>query len=168
MLRPLIALTALLLAPAAVAAPPAEPARIVIEGMPGWMAGTWMMEHGSDWAEEVWTAPRGGMMLGMGRSGFGPDVQVWESLRIEKGPDGRLGYVAQVKGGTLVRFPMATFSDAAIEFANPAHDYPQRIRYWREGQLLMAETAMLDGSRAERWNFRPVATAAPELERQSP
>ncbi|MBH0014602.1 hypothetical protein I6F66_21375, partial [Pseudoalteromonas sp. NZS100_1] len=42
-----------------------------------------------------------------------------------------------------------------ISFANPDHDYPQRIRYWREGRLLMAETAMMDGSNAQNWTYAP-------------
>ena len=46
--------------------------------------------------------------------------------------------------------------DEAIEFANPANDYPQRIRYWRQGKLLMAEISQIDGSKAVRWNYRPV------------
>ncbi|MEP7221027.1 MAG: DUF6265 family protein [Novosphingobium sp.] len=126
--------------------------------LPEWLRGTWAMEHGSAWAEEVWTAPRGGMMLGLGREGFGPDVKSWESVRIQRKPDGSLSYYAQPKGGAVVEFPMAVASDSAIEFANAAHDFPQRIRYWREGQLLMAEISRMDGSDAVRFNYRPVAT----------
>ena len=43
-----------------------------------------------------------------------------------------------------------------IEFSNPAHDYPQRIRYWREGDTLHAEIALLDGSRAVQWSYAPM------------
>jgi hypothetical protein len=128
--------------------------------LPEWLHGTWAMEHGSSWAEEVWTAPRGGMMLGIGREGFGPDVNSWESVRIQRKPNGTLSYYAQLKGGAAVEFPMALSSDAAIEFANAAHDFPQRIRYWREGQLLMAEVSRMDGSDAVRSNYRPVATGS--------
>jgi hypothetical protein len=44
-----------------------------------------------------------------------------------------------------------------IIFANPAHDYPQRIRYWREGRLLMAETSKMDGSETQSWTYSPAA-----------
>ncbi|WP_278373411.1 hypothetical protein [Sphingobium xenophagum] len=43
-----------------------------------------------------------------------------------------------------------------ISFANPDHDYPQRIRYWREGRLLMAETAKMDGSQTQSWTYAPM------------
>ncbi len=39
-------------------------------------------------------------------------------------------------------------------FANAAHDYPQRIRYWREGETLNAEISLLDGSKAMRWQYK--------------
>jgi hypothetical protein len=48
-----------------------------------------------------------------------------------------------------------SIGEDSIEFANPRHDYPQRIRYWRQGQLLMAEISKIDGSDSQRWNFRP-------------
>jgi len=125
--------------------------------LPEWLSGSWAMEDGASWAEEYWTSPRGGIMLGTGREGFGPEIRFWESMRIAVNREGRLVFYAQPKGAPPVEFPMATMSDDAIEFANGAHDYPQRIRYWRQGQLLMAETAKLDGSDAQRWNYRPVA-----------
>jgi hypothetical protein len=152
---PVLALAAALMMSSASA-----PALAEDRPMPEWLHGTWAMEHGSAWAEEVWTAPRGGMMLGIGREGFGPDVKSWESTRIQRKPDGTLSYFAQPKGGVAVEFPMAVSSDAAIEFANAAHDFPQRIRYWREGQLLMAEISRMDGSDAVRFNYRPVATGS--------
>lgn len=31
-----------------------------------------------------------------------------------------------------------------------------RIRYWRQGKLLMAEASRIDGSDVTRWNYRPV------------
>ena len=52
----------------------------------------------------------------------------------------------------------------AVEFANPAHDYPQRIRYWRQGKLLMAEVSKMDGSKALRWNYRPVVPPRDQVE----
>ena len=42
-----------------------------------------------------------------------------------------------------------------MTFVNETHDYPQRIRYWREGMALNAETSLMDGSSAERWSYMP-------------
>ena len=96
------------------------------------------------------------------------------SYRIVRKTDGSIAYLAQVKGGQAVEFALATSSEEAIEFTNPLHDYPQRIRYSRQGQLVIAETSLMDGSRAHRWLYRPVAPpvletppAAPPLS-QSP
>lgn len=127
-----------------------------VQALPGWMAGTWMAEDGQDWADEIWTDPRGGVMVGIGRAGTGSQLGNVEVMRIETGLDGRPVFVAQPKGAPETRFPMVLVSEAAIEFANPAHDYPQRIRYARQGKLLIAEISMLDGSDAMRWQYRPV------------
>jgi len=150
---------ALIVAACAFAASPAVAAGPAAPSLPAWLAGTWAMEQGAAWADEVWTGPRGGMMLGLARSGFGPDVESWESLRIVLKPGGALVYVVQAKGGTAVEFPLAVASASAVEFANPGHAFPQRIRFWREGQLLMSEASKMDGSEAVRMNFRPVETA---------
>lgn len=127
--------------------------------LPAWLAGTWARESGANWAEEVWTAPRHGQMLGIARDGFGPDVTTWAYLRIEDERVSGPVLVMQKAGGTAIRYPLAVASEAAIEFANPAAEPArQRIRFSREGQLLVIETSRMDGSEAERWNFRPVAT----------
>ena len=124
--------------------------------LPGWLAGTWMTENGADWADVVWTDPRGGIMLGIARSGFGPQLQDWQVSRIRFRPDGTLSLLVQPQGRAGIEFPLVLISEEAVEFANPASDYPQRIRYWRQGQLLMAEMSRIDGSDAVRWNYRPV------------
>lgn len=136
----------------------ASPA-LAASALPGWLAGTWSMEQGAAWADEMWTTPRGNMMLGLARLGFGADVEVWQSTRIVRKPDGSLSYIAQTKGGAAVEYPAVVDSPYAIEFANPGHDFPQRIRFWREGQLLMIELSRMDGSDAVRRNYRPVETA---------
>ena len=59
------------------------------------------------------------------------------------------------EGGKETIFPVLEQGVRDISFANPDHDYPQRIRYWREGRLLMAETAMMDGSNAQNWTYAP-------------
>ena len=56
--------------------------------------------------------------------------------------------------GTM--FPAIAEGVRDISFANPDHDYPQRIRYWREGRLLMAETAKMDGSQTQSWTYAPM------------
>ena len=115
------------------------------------------MQQGAAWAEELWTEPRDDVMLGVEREGFGPQVEGWQVQRIQRKPGGTLVLIAQPKGGTPVEYTLTVASEEAIEFANPLHDYPQRIRWWRQGQLLMAEMSRIDGSQPTRLNYRPVA-----------
>lgn len=137
-------------------AAPAGAQTLAAPQLPAWLAGTWMSEDGAEWGDEVWTDPRGGIMLGMARTGFGPQLRSWEVTQIRFKNDGKVSFYAQPFGRQAVEFPLVLISEEAIEFANPANDYPQRIRYWRQGKLLMAEISLLDGSRAMRWNYRPV------------
>ncbi len=124
--------------------------------LPGWLAGAWAMQDGENWADEFWTPPRAGLMIGAGRSGKGAALQTWESTRIERKADGTISFFAQPKGVPASEFPMVDSGEQMIEFANPAHDYPQRIRYWREGRVLKARISLMDGSNAAEWAFTPM------------
>ncbi|HQQ09537.1 MAG TPA: DUF6265 family protein [Novosphingobium sp.] len=155
MLKTLLAAPALIAA-ALMSASPLAAADARDARLPGWMAGTWMMEDGAEWSDELWTDARGGIMLGVARTGFGSQLQSWETTQIRVKPDGSVSFFAQPQGKPASEFPMVLRSDEAIEFANANHDYPQRIRYWRQGKLLMAEISRIDGSDAQRWNYRQV------------
>jgi hypothetical protein len=138
----------------------ATPAAVSAEGedapFPQWLAGAWSNADGERWTEEFWTHPRGGIMIGASREGEGDKLRSWESIRILRTPDGSLAYFPTPNGGAPVEFAMTGQTAESIEFSNPAHDYPQRIRYWREGQSLNAEIAMIDGSRAVQWSYSPM------------
>jgi hypothetical protein len=120
---------------------------------PTWLAGAWSTADGERWTEEFWTHPRAGMMIGASRDGVGETLRSWESIRILRTDDDSLAYVPMPNGGAPVEFALKDQGAQSIEFANPAHDYPQRIRYWREGDRLHAEISLLDGSRAVRWSY---------------
>jgi hypothetical protein len=128
----------------------------------GWMAGCWEQRDGDRWTEECWTTPRGGMMFGSSRTGSGDTILEWEALRIERnaqngeGPAVRLGYFAAPGGRPWMRFAWSRRGGPGITFYNVANDYPQRIRYWRERDKLMAEIALEDGSKARRWRYRRI------------
>jgi hypothetical protein len=127
--------------------------------LPAWMAGCWEMRDGERWAEECWTIPRGGMMLGSGRTGTGDRVESWENMRIalaEPDPDGTtigMAFVAAPGGAGWTTFGWRPGEDDGVTFYNAGNDYPQRVRYWREGELLKAEISLGDGSQATRWTF---------------
>ena len=124
--------------------------------MPSWMMGAWSEHKGDSWTEEFWTSPRGGIMLGAGRSGKDDTLQIWEQMQIRAGKDGKLTLFAMPRGASSTEFPMIAQTDNSITFENAAHDYPQRIRYWREGALLKAEISKVDGSDAYGWTYSPI------------
>ncbi len=130
------------------------PATAAREAMPGWLTGCWSEQKGPNWTEECWTAPRAGNMMGSGRSGRGEEVRSWETMQIEQSPDGGLVFYGSQKGSPRVAFPAASIGLREIVFTNPQHDYPQKIRYWREGMDLNAEISLMDGSKAYRWHYK--------------
>lgn len=121
--------------------------------MPGWMAGEWSRNDATGWADEAWLTPRAGNMLGVSRSGKGDTLQFWEQMRIVRENDGTLAFWAVAEDQKPVRFAAIEHSKQSILFANTTHDYPQHIRYWREGKVLHAEISLADGSRAIRFRF---------------
>ena len=142
----------LMFAAAVAAQGPASP-------MPGWMAGCWEQRSGESWTEECWTTARGGVMLGSGRSGKGDMVKSWEVMQIMANDTDdpaipRVVFYGAPKGEGRTRFQIVQDGQPGVTFVNSEHDYPQRIRYWREGEELVAETALKDGSKAMRWRYR--------------
>jgi hypothetical protein len=132
----------------------AGPAQAEPAALPGWLVGCWEQVEGDKWTDECWTTPRGGIQIGSGRSGRGEKLNSWESMQIERGEDGGLTFYGSPGGAPRVAFPLVSQAAQEVVFANPAHDYPQRIRYWRDGELLRAEIALADGSKAVGLTYR--------------
>ena len=147
-MRAMICAAAMMVAMVATATPAQQAA------FPSWMAGAWEQKGAGDrWADEFWTPPRGGIMIGAGRVGRGERLSIFEHTRIIRRADGVLVFVAQPKGAPPTEFPLVASDRQMVEFANPAHDYPQRIKYWREGTQLKARTSLMDGSKAQDWVY---------------
>jgi hypothetical protein len=97
-----------------------------------WLQGCWRSDNGQTTIEEQWMAPRGGSMLGMGRTVRGGKTADYELVLIaEQG--GRLAYKAHPAGQPSATFLSSTASDTSVVFENPEHDFPQRVGYRREG-----------------------------------
>lgn len=118
-----------------------------------WMAGSWVQEGDGRWTEEYWTLPRGGVMLGASRSGRDGTLRELEFLRVQSVADGAITYIAQPGGGAPVVFPLVQHDAMSATFENPAHDYPQRIRYARNGDVMTATISAIDGSKAMSWVY---------------
>ena len=130
--------------------------------LPAWMAGCWEQRSGEKWTEECWTAPRAGIMLGSGRSGTGGVLDNWEVMQIELVETDDpvidpITFYGAPRGKNRTAFAwVRNGKGAGITFVNAGHDYPQQIRYWREGKYLMAETSLADGTKAQRWRYSPM------------
>ena len=58
------------------------------------------------------------------------------------------------KGAAPVSFRMTKSESGEVEFTNPSHDFPQRVRYVRTTTGLDAEVSLADGSKPVRWSYR--------------
>ena len=118
-----------------------------------WLGGLW--ESGpSPWIEERWDEPRGGTLIGHARFGMEDKALGFEFFRVQAGEDGVLVYHAQPEGRPAVPFRLAAAEGTSVSFENPAHDFPQRIRYERSGDTLTATLSKLDGSEPQVFTFR--------------
>lgn len=125
--------------------------------LPDWLHGAWNeARDGGVWADEFWTPARGGIMIGAGRMGDKDKLWSFEHMRILRDAKGGLVFVAQPRGVPPTEFPLVASGERMLEFANPAHDYPQRIRYWREGRELRARISLMDGSKPMEWRYLPM------------
>jgi hypothetical protein len=153
MVRPVLSLllvVALLIVVAA-ASLAGEPA--VLDDL-AWMAGHWTGSSSDVVMEELWTAPAGGVMLGIHRDVSQGRDAFFEYLRIEARTSG-LVYVASPRGVGTTEFALVRAGDAEVVFENPDHDFPRRIIYRRDGNLLIARIeGDIDGhTRSEQWEW---------------
>jgi hypothetical protein len=115
-----------------------------------WMSGCWV-NAGGDY-REVWSAPDHGYLFGYALSLNGEDVVFFEQTRITPGEMFTMD--AYPGGSGPSPFPEAERGETSITFANPDHDYPQRIHYERKGDRMTAEISLIDGSKAQDFSFR--------------
>jgi hypothetical protein len=101
------------------------------------MAGCWKLERDGRTVEEHWLSPSGGMLIGVGRTVAGGKTVEYEFLQIRDLPEG-LTYTAKPSGQREASFKLASKTPDEVVFENPAHDFPQRIRYRRGADTLHA------------------------------
>lgn len=126
------------------------------EGPPEWLAGHWCTapQSGRQTCEH-WVRTPGGL-AGRSEVRRGDGATPGETMRIERRGE-RWVFHAEPRGQAPTDFGAVAVTPEAISFENRDHDYPQRVRYWREGAALMAEVSLADGSRAMRWTFHRIA-----------
>lgn len=150
MTRPLAAL-ALLAASTALAQTPPRVTSI------DWLAGTWIQETAQEKVTESWLGPANGIMVAANLTARANGRRSFEFLRIAETPDG-FSYYASPGGKAPVEFRLKDLSERRVVFENAAHDFPQRVLYWREGEQLVAriEGTIKGKERGEEWRFSRV------------
>jgi hypothetical protein len=129
-----------------------------------WMSGYWLDCTGGREVSETWSDPRAGLMVGhaltvsrSGRPGF-------EVSHIAMTPQG-FAYVAQPSGALPTVFVLSESGETHVVFSNAENDFPNHIRYEREGDVLKARIdGTIDGqARSVSWSFtfRPLNTRCP-------
>jgi hypothetical protein len=124
---------------------------------PDWMSGYWLSCEDGETAEN-WIGGGRGVLLGTNLSGGG-----FEFLRIADNGRGGLSYFSMPNGrAPATEFAMAAHADQRVVFENPAHDFPQRIIYERDGDVMVAriEGPMNGREEAIEWRFRRAAPNA--------
>ena len=120
-----------------------------------WLSGSWAGAIDGIDMEEHWTAPKGNSMIGIHRDVGKGRTLGFEFLRIEQQGD-RIVYLSMPNGRSpATPFPLKEISGTRVIFENPAHDFPQRIVYWKDGDDLRAriEGTMNGKAGSEEWRW---------------
>ncbi len=128
-----------------------------------WLAGHWTSADGG--THEHWTAA-GDALFGVGMTTRAGRTVEWEVLIISR-QGNALALDARPLGAPVVRFGQAAGEPDAATFSNPAHDFPQHVRYARADDRATRRVVARVWSAARALDFAyqaaPVASA-PELE----
>ena len=115
--------------------------------------------------EEHWTAPKGNSMIGIHRDVAKGRTLLFEFLRIEQQGDQIVDLSMPNGRSPATPFPL---KEAALAHGScsrhPMHDFPQRIIYWKDGNVLRAriEGTMNGKAGSEEWRWSP---GCPEMRR---
>lgn len=125
-----------------------------VAGDLSWMSGYWLSCDDGREASETWSDPRAGLMVGHGVTVSNGRAS-FETFRIAPHGDG-VAYFAQPDGAPTTIFSAVEVAPDRVVFADPAHDFPQRILYVRDGDLMTARIeGEIDGqTRSMEWRFR--------------
>lgn len=120
-----------------------------------WLTGSWCSESADATAEEHWIEPHGGVILGLNRSVRAAGGVFFEYLRIVE-EEGAVVYYASPVGRAATPFTLVESGDRRAVFANPEHDFPQRIIYESTGEELIAtiEGEVGGETRSSTWSWK--------------
>jgi hypothetical protein len=99
------------------------------------LEGCWKGEANGQLIYETWGNQDGNFMLGGSKTISGGKTKFFEFLSIVM-KDGKIHYVPYVNGINTVSFPLIASGKSDAQFSNPEHDFPQSIKYVRDGSSL--------------------------------
>ena len=108
-----------------------------------WLAGCWVSADGN--SQEVWVVDSDNSLIGFAVALRTEKVVFYEVLSIKLNDDGLWTYTAHPSGQASASFVATEAGENSIAFANFDHDYPQEIRYRREGNQLYANISLRGG-----------------------
>lgn len=120
-----------------------------------WLVGTWEPLSGSG-ATEVWAVPEATTMRGFNFATEAGRVADFEILSIEADA-GSLVYLARPNGSLpATAFVLVEMGAMSATFANPEHDFPQRVGYVRRGDVLTGwiEGPWIAGTKRAEWKWK--------------
>jgi hypothetical protein len=115
-----------------------------------WLAGCWVTADKS--SQEVWVVDKDKSLIGFAVSLGAEQVVFYEVLSIKQNADGIWTYSAHPSGQASASFIAVEADESSIVFANPNHDYPQEIRYRRDGGRLYATISLRGGADPRSFN----------------
>lgn len=116
-----------------------------------WLTGCW---QGDDQVtREVWSRSEDGYYFGYSVVTKNGHVIFYEQMRIDPAP--MPVFNAYPAGKGLFPFAATDLSETSITFANPDHDFPQKIKYWRDGEALKAVISTINDESPAQFSFTP-------------
>lgn len=94
-----------------------------------WLAGCWERVDAEAGSGEVWTALAGESLFGVSRTVRDGRTVAFEFLQIRRADDGAIELIAQPSGQASTTFRLIEAAEHKAVFADPAHDFPQRVIY---------------------------------------
>lgn len=109
-----------------------------------WLVGCWVSIDKD--SHEVSVAESADRMVGFGVAVNDDTLGFYEVLTLSRGEDGAWVYTAHPAGQAATSFVASDVTDQHAVFVNPAHDYPQEIRYRTDGNTLHATISLSGGA----------------------
>ena len=108
-----------------------------------WIAGCWVTPDSS--AQEVWVVENERSLAGFAVTITDSKIGFYELMSIRRSEGESWTFTAHPSGQSSASFVAVEIDDSSVVFANPQHDYPQEIRYKREGDRLYATISLIGG-----------------------